>query len=148
MAEQSFGWRQPVAALIALASALGPLIAAAGWMFGGADGPVERRDPVQVPAFVAEESHTRDQARTLVLDSDSAAHVGYMLVRGSGARLGDGELASGDGGNSTLDKVVANLVAAPVPTRPTSSAGSPCATCSCTRAPPARSPAFWTPRPD
>ncbi|MES4830147.1 family 2 glycosyl transferase, partial [Streptomyces anthocyanicus] len=111
VAEQSFGWRQPVAALIALASALGPLIAAAGWMFGGADGPVERRDPVLVPAFVAEESHTRDQARTLVLDSDSAAHVGYMLVRGSGARLGDGELASGDGGNSTLDKVVANLVA-------------------------------------
>lgn len=111
VAEQSFGWRQPVAALIALASALGPLIAAAGWVIGGADGPMERRDPVQVPAFVAEESHTRDQARTLVLDSDSAAHVGYMLVRGSGARLGDGELASGDGGNSTLDKVVANLVA-------------------------------------
>ncbi|MEV7209300.1 MULTISPECIES: glycosyltransferase [unclassified Streptomyces] len=111
VAEQSFGWRQPVAVLIALASALGPLIAAAGWMIGGADGPVERRDPVQVPAFVAEESHTRDQARTLVLDSDSSAHVSYMLVRGSGARLGDGELASGDGGNTTLDKVVANLVA-------------------------------------
>jgi GT2 family glycosyltransferase len=111
VAEQSFGWRQPVAALIALAAALGPLIAAAGWMIGGADGPVERRDPVQVPAFVAEESHTRDQARTLVLDSDSAAHVGYLLVRGSGARLGDGELASGDGGNGALDKVVANLVA-------------------------------------
>ncbi len=80
-------------------------------MIGGADGPVERRDPVQVPAFVAEESHTRDQARTLVLDSDSPAHVSYMLVRGSGARLGDGELAAGDGGNSGLDKIVANLVA-------------------------------------
>ncbi|MFJ7769240.1 glycosyltransferase family 2 protein [Streptomyces sp. NPDC097107] len=111
VAEQSFGWRQPVAALIALASAAGPLIAAAGWMIGGADGPLERRDPVQVPAFVAEESHTRDQARTLVLDSDSPAHVSYMLVRGSGARLGDGELAAGDGGNSGLDKIVANLVA-------------------------------------
>ncbi len=36
-------------------------------MIGGADGPLERRDPVQVPAFVAEESGTRDQARTLVL---------------------------------------------------------------------------------
>ncbi|OKI84598.1 family 2 glycosyl transferase [Streptomyces sp. CB02414] len=111
VAEQSFGWRQPVAALIALASAVGPLIAAAGWMVGGADGPLERRDPTQVPAFVAEESRTRDQARTLVLDSDSAAHVSYMLVRGSGARLGDGELAAGDGGNSRLDKIVANLVA-------------------------------------
>ncbi|MEU6356351.1 family 2 glycosyl transferase, partial [Streptomyces sp. NPDC047072] len=111
VAEQSFGWRQPVAALIAFASAAGPLLVAAGWMIGGADGPLERRDPVQVPAFVAEESGTRDQARTLVLDSDSAARVSYMLVRGSGARLGDAELAGEDGENSTLDKVVANLVA-------------------------------------
>ncbi|MEV0639979.1 glycosyltransferase [Streptomyces sp. NPDC050619] len=111
VAEQSFGWRQPVAALIAFASAAGPLLVAAGWMIGGADGPLERRDPVQVPAFVAEESGTSDQARTLVLDSDSAAHVGYMLVRGSGARLGDAELAAADGENSGLDKIVANLVA-------------------------------------
>ncbi|MGW0337582.1 glycosyltransferase [Streptomyces sp. NPDC003011] len=111
VAEQSFGWRQPVAALIAFASAAGPLLVAAGWMIGGADGPLERRDPVQVPAFVAEESGTRDQARTLVLDSDSAAHVGYVLVRGSGARLGDAEIAAADGENARLDKVVANLVA-------------------------------------
>ncbi|MEU3251433.1 glycosyltransferase [Streptomyces sp. NPDC006997] len=111
VAEQSFGWRQPVAALIAFAAAAGPLLVAAGWMIGGADGPLERRDPVQVPAFVAEESNTRDQARTLVLDSDSAAHVGYTLVRGSGARLGDAELAAADGENARLDKIVANLVA-------------------------------------
>jgi hypothetical protein len=111
VAEQSFGWRQPVAALIAFASVAGPLLVAAGWMIRGADGPLERRDPVQVPAFVAEESGTRDQARTLVLDSDSSARVGYMLVRGSGARLGDAELAAADGENGRLDKVVANLVA-------------------------------------
>ncbi|WRZ92538.1 glycosyltransferase [Streptomyces sp. NBC_01007] len=111
VAEQSFGWRQPVAALIAFACAAGPLLVAAGWIISGADGPVERRDPVQVPAFVAEESGTRDQARTLVLDSSSAARVGYVLVRGSGARLGDAELASADSENKKLDKVVANLVA-------------------------------------
>ncbi|MFI1167200.1 glycosyltransferase [Streptomyces sp. NPDC020801] len=111
VAEQSFGWRQPVAALIAFASVAGPLLAAAGWMIRGADGPLERRDPVQVPAFVAEESGTRDQARTLVLDSDSTSHVGYVLVRGSGARMGDAELAAADGENGRLDKVVANLVA-------------------------------------
>ncbi|WP_324783106.1 glycosyltransferase [Streptomyces sp. H51] len=111
VAEQSFGWRQPVAALIALACAVGPLVAAAGWMIRGAGDPLERRDPVQVPAFVAEESGTRDQPRTLVLDSDSTAHVAYTLVRGSGARLGDAELAAAGGGNGRLDKVVANLVA-------------------------------------
>ncbi|MFJ8732582.1 glycosyltransferase [Streptomyces bauhiniae] len=111
VAEQSFGWRQPVAALIALACAVGPLVAAAGWMIRGADGPLERRDPAQVPAFVAEDAGTRDQARTLVLDSDSAARVRYTLVRGSGARMGDGEIAAADGSNTGLDKVVANLVA-------------------------------------
>lgn len=111
VAEQSFGWRQPVAALIAFAAAAGPLLLAAGWMISGADGPLERREPVQVPAFVAEESGTRDQARTLVLASDSTARVGYTLVRGSGARLGDGELAAQSGENALLDKVVANLVA-------------------------------------
>jgi len=111
VAEQSFGWRQPVAALIAFASAAGPLLVAAGWMIGGADGPLERRDPVQVPAFVAEDATTRDQARTLVLDSDSTARVRYSLVRGSGARMGDAELAATDGENARLDKVVANLVA-------------------------------------
>ncbi|MFF8944135.1 glycosyltransferase [Streptomyces sp. NPDC014864] len=111
VAEQSFGWRQPVAALIVFAAVAGPLLAAAGWIIRGADGPLERRDPVQVPAFVAEEANTRDQARTLVLDSDSPAHVGYTLVRGSGARMGDAELSAAGGANSRLDKVVANLVA-------------------------------------
>ncbi|MFJ8495751.1 glycosyltransferase [Streptomyces sp. NPDC094038] len=111
VAEQSFGWRQPVAALIAFAAAAGPLLLAAGWIIAGADGPVERRDPTQVPAFVAEDSNTTDQVRTLVLDSDSTARVTYMLVRGSGARMGDAEVAAADGENAQLDKVVANLVA-------------------------------------
>ncbi|MGW3492442.1 glycosyltransferase [Streptomyces sp. NPDC001020] len=111
VAEQNFGWRQPVAALIAFASAAGPLLIAAGWMIRGADGPLERRDPVQVPAFVAEESGTSDQARTLVMDGESTSRIGYTLVRGSGARLGDAELAAQGGQNKRLDKVVANLVA-------------------------------------
>lgn len=114
VAEQSFGWRQPVAALIALAAAVGPFLTAAGWMLSGAHGPLERRDPVQVPAFVAEESGTRDQARTLVLDSDGPARVGYSLVRGSGTRLGDAEAAEAavaSGGNRELEKAVASLVA-------------------------------------
>ncbi|MEV2256679.1 glycosyltransferase family 2 protein [Streptomyces sp. NPDC050147] len=111
VAEQSFGWRQPVAVLIAFAAAAGPLLVAAGWMIRGADGPLERRDPVQVPAFVAEESGTQDQARTLVLDSESAAQVSYTLVRGSGARLGDAELADAGGSNQHLDKIVSRLLA-------------------------------------
>ncbi|MEU2609361.1 glycosyltransferase [Streptomyces albus] len=112
VAAQSFGWRQPVAALVAAAAVFAPLCAAVGWMVGGADGPLTRRDPVQVPAFVAEESSTSDQPRTLVLDQpEGTAQVGYTLVRGSGARLGDADLAAVGGDDTRLDKVVANLVA-------------------------------------
>ncbi|MFE2545913.1 glycosyltransferase [Actinacidiphila glaucinigra] len=110
LAASGFGWRQPVAALVALAAVLAPLAAAVGWMAGGADGPLERRDPTQVPAFVAEESTTRDQARTLVV-SGTPAHVSYALVRGAGARLGDAEIAAADGGDARLAKIVGNLVA-------------------------------------
>ncbi|MDF3293770.1 glycosyltransferase family 2 protein [Streptomyces silvisoli] len=105
-----FGWRQPVAGLIALAAAAAPLIAAVGWMADGAAGPLQRRDAVQVPAFVAEESSTADQARTLVIAGDPG-HVRYVLVRGSGARMGDGEIAAEAGHDPGLDGVVANLVA-------------------------------------
>ncbi|WP_328317791.1 glycosyltransferase family 2 protein [Streptomyces sp. NBC_00388] len=111
VATQSFGWRQPVAGLIAVAALLAPVIAAFGWMISGADGPLERRDPVQVPAFVAEESGTRDQARTLILGGTSPAEVSYTLVRGSGGRLGDAELARTGGSSPRLDKIVSNLVA-------------------------------------
>ncbi|MFE9560956.1 glycosyltransferase [Streptomyces sp. NPDC006487] len=111
VAARSFGWRQPLAALIALAAAVGPLVGAAGWMLSGAAGPLERRDPVQVPAFVAEESGTRDQARTLVIGADSPAALSYSLVRGSGGRLGDAELADRAGSDARLDKVVSSLVA-------------------------------------
>lgn len=111
VAAQNFGWRQPAAALIALAAGLAPVLAAGSWMFTGAAGPLERRDPVQVPAFVAEESDTRDQPRTLVLGGASAAKVSYTLVRGSGGRLGDAELTEAAGSDTRLDKIVASLVA-------------------------------------
>ncbi|MFF3454894.1 glycosyltransferase [Streptomyces sp. NPDC002730] len=111
VAAQNFGWRQPVAALVALAAGIAPLLAAGNWMLSGAAGPLQRRDPVQVPAFVAAESDTRDQPRTLVLGGTSAAKVSYTLVRGSGGRLGDAELSEAGGSDGRLDKVVANLVA-------------------------------------
>ncbi|WP_051717819.1 glycosyltransferase family 2 protein [Streptomyces megasporus] len=120
VAAQSFGWRQPLAALIALAAVAAPLVAAVAWMAAGADGPLSRRGPAQVPAFVAEESNTSDRPRTLVIDgegggtdtaSGDATRVSYSLVRGSGARLGDGDVAHTVGDDPRLGEVVGNLVA-------------------------------------
>ncbi|MCE7083279.1 glycosyltransferase [Streptomyces sp. ST2-7A] len=117
VAEQSFGWRQPVAVLIAVAAVLGPLFAAGAWMLRGADGPLERGNPGQVPAFVAEESGTGDRARTLVLagegeDADGAPlRVDYTVLRGSGARLGDADITDLMPGDGALDRAVGELVA-------------------------------------
>lgn len=110
MASVGFGWKQPVAVLIALASLLAPLYAAVSWMITGAAGPLERRNPEQVPAFVAEETGTADRARTLVLDG-TPGQVDYSLVRGSGARLGDADLAAEVGEDKRLGGIVAHLVA-------------------------------------
>ncbi|MFE0426098.1 glycosyltransferase, partial [Streptomyces sp. NPDC058953] len=109
---RDFGWHQPVAVLIAVVAALAPVQLAARWVADGADGPLQRRDPVQVPAFVAEESTTRDRPRTLVLGGGtSPGTVPYALVRGPGARLGDAELTRAAGGDPRLDRLVARLVA-------------------------------------
>jgi GT2 family glycosyltransferase len=110
IAASGFGWRQPVAGLIALAAAAAPLLAAFTWMADGANGPIKRGDPQQVPAFVAEEATTGDQPRTLVLGG-TATTVRYALVRGSGVRIGDAELAAEAPRNRALDSTVANLVA-------------------------------------
>ncbi|MFG2880049.1 glycosyltransferase family 2 protein [Streptomyces sp. NPDC048337] len=111
LAAHGFGWRQPLAALIALAAAAGPLLAAAAWLLAGADGPLQRRDPVQVPAFVADAGGDDNQTRTLILDLDRPGTVSYSLVRGSGGRLGDAETTAAAGSDPRLDKVVSNLVA-------------------------------------
>ncbi|GAB3125062.1 glycosyltransferase [Streptomyces calidiresistens] len=117
VAEQNFGWRQPVAVLIAAAAALGPLLAVGAWMLRGADGPLERGNPGQVPAFVAEESGTGDRARTLVLagegeDAEGAPlRVDYTVLRGSGARLGDADITDLMPSDGALDRAVGELVA-------------------------------------
>ncbi|MET7637585.1 glycosyltransferase [Streptomyces sp. NPDC005438] len=110
VAARSFGWRQPTAALLAALALAAPLVSAVGWMVRGAGDPLSRRDPVQVPAFVAEESKTRDQARTLILNGDEGS-VSYSLLRGSGARLGDADLARDGGDSGRLGRAVAQLVA-------------------------------------
>ncbi|KRV48725.1 family 2 glycosyl transferase [Wenjunlia vitaminophila] len=111
VAEMSFGWRQPAAALVAVAAAAAPLCAGGAWLLRGAGDPLDRRDPVQVPAFIAEESATRDQARTLVIGGDSASRISYTLVRGSGAKLGDAETVALEGTDKRLSGVVSDLLA-------------------------------------
>jgi hypothetical protein len=109
VAASSFGWRQPAAGLVAVLAAVGPLVVAGWWLATGADGPVHRRDPGLLPAFVVAESTQPARPRTLVLRARPDGTVGYALVRSEGPRLGDAELSPPGDGGTGLSDVVADL---------------------------------------
>ncbi|MGW7193565.1 family 2 glycosyl transferase, partial [Streptomyces sp. NPDC054838] len=79
-------------------------------LYSAAYAPLGRRDPVQLPAFVAAQADDSNRSRTLVLGGASPATVSYALVRGPGARLGDAELLAEAGAEPRLAKVVSSLV--------------------------------------
>lgn len=148
VAEQSFGWRQPVAALIAFASAAGPLLVAMRL-----DDRRRRRPPgaprPRTGARVRRRGgrqprpgpHPRPRQR---LRRPRRVHAGPRLRRPPRRRRtrrgGRREQTARQGRRQSRH-------AAPAPIRPTSSASSPWATSSSTRARPATSPASWTPHP-
>lgn len=147
VAEQSFGWRQPVAVLIAFASAAGPLLIAAGWMIRGADGPwsdaTPSRSPRSSPRRAAPATRPAPSSSTATPAPTSATC--WSAVPAPASATARSPRATARTAGSTRSSPTWSR--APAPTRPTSSAASPCATSSSTRARPARSPASWTPRP-
>lgn len=106
----SFGWRQPLAVLLAVAAGLTPLVAAGWWVWRGADGPLERADPAVLPAYVAEEGRQPERIRTLVLNRTDDGRVTYALLRHAGPRLGDGETGPPHERHAALESLVADLV--------------------------------------
>jgi len=82
----SFGWKQPLAVVVAAAAVLSPLLGL-GWWLAADQTLVERTEPVAVPAFMADAQLGPTKPRTLVL-STTGAGVDYHLSRESGMRLG------------------------------------------------------------
>ncbi|MGN6331517.1 MAG: glycosyltransferase [Motilibacteraceae bacterium] len=88
----SFGWRQPVAALLVVTAGAAPLLAGGWWLVGGATGPLHRGDAQPLPAFVAADAVTDEAPRALVLRGRGDT-LTYALLGATGPRLGDAELA-------------------------------------------------------
>jgi GT2 family glycosyltransferase len=109
VARSNFGWRQPSAALLAVLAVATPAALAGWWVVSEAGGPLERRDPVLLPAFVAAEGDGPDRPRTLVLRARGAGDLSYALLRSEGPRTGDAELSPSTGASARLDAVVADL---------------------------------------
>jgi GT2 family glycosyltransferase len=104
LSRSTFGWRQLSAVLLVVATAAVPLVSAADWIRRGADGPLRRADPQPLPAFAAAELTAVPGLKALLLDQRPDGSVGYAVVDGDGARLGDGPVA--------LDEAVADLLTA------------------------------------
>ncbi len=105
----AFGWRQPVALTLAVMAGAAPLLAGVWWVRAGADGPVQRRDPVLLPAYVAAEGTSGLRPRTLVVQVRSTDALGYTLLGSSGPRLGDADTAPAASSSRRLDSLVADL---------------------------------------
>ncbi len=110
VAGSSFGWRQPTAAALAVLAGALPLAMAGWWAVAGAGDPLDRRDEVLLPAFVAAEGDEPSRPRTLVLRPRPTGDLAYALLRAEGPRTGDAEVAPrADATRDTLDVVVADL---------------------------------------
>jgi hypothetical protein len=110
VAGRSFGWRQPTAALITVLAGALPVALAGWWAVTGAGDPLDRRDPVLLPAFVAAEGDEPARPRTLVLRPRPTGDLAYALLRAEGPRTGDAEVAPrADATRDSLDVVVADL---------------------------------------
>ncbi|WP_158564206.1 glycosyltransferase [Jiangella anatolica] len=110
LSRASFGWRQPLAVIVAAAAGLAPIVAAGWWVARGAGDPIERRDPQILPAYVADEAAGPQGVRTLVLNRADDGRITYALLRESGPRLGDAETSPPPEEYGPLDDVVADVV--------------------------------------
>jgi GT2 family glycosyltransferase len=106
----SFGWRQPLAAVMVTVAVACSVAAAGWWLVRGADDPLERRDPAVLPAYVVDEAARPERVRTLVLTRGDDGRVTYALLRRSGPRLGDAETGPPPEEYAALDRVVGDLV--------------------------------------
>ncbi|MDQ1485041.1 MAG: hypothetical protein QOJ62_734, partial [Actinomycetota bacterium] len=104
-----FGWRQPLAVVLAAAAGLVPLIAAEQWVSNGTGGLLRAGATEAMPAFVIAEAAAHDQPRTVVLRPGAGDTVAYSLLRDRSPQLGDADLPPDPGYVRIVDTAVAEL---------------------------------------
>jgi GT2 family glycosyltransferase len=109
LAGTSFGWRQLMAGLVAVAAGLAPLAAAAAWAVRGADDPLHRTQRTVVPLFAAAELAASPGLRVLVLSADAQGRLDYSLTTANGSTLDLTGLRTSGRQGQALDAVVADL---------------------------------------
>jgi hypothetical protein len=110
----SFGWRQPVGLLVVVGALLAPVAGALWWAAIGVDGPLDRAPAHRIPAYMTE-AVLRDPDQGILVVRSEGDGLGYTLMRGNGARVGDDSVAVEGGAQDDLTELVADLATAPTP---------------------------------
>ncbi|HEU4512621.1 MAG TPA: glycosyltransferase family 2 protein [Nocardioidaceae bacterium] len=109
---RSFGWHQPVGLLVVLGALLSPLAGLVWWAAAGVDGPLDRQPPHGIPAYMTDAA-MRDEDNGILVVRDHHGGLGYSVVRGEGARLGDDTVMPPAEEQADLTALVADLATAP-----------------------------------
>jgi GT2 family glycosyltransferase len=88
----SFGWRQPLAAVLAGCALVATAGLAASWLVRGADEPLTDRDADLLPIFAAAELGRATSPRVLALRTDDGLIRFALVANPDGARLGDADV--------------------------------------------------------
>src|SRR5699024_8277094 len=85
------GLLRPLAAVVATAAVLAPVVSGGWWLVRTTEDPLQRSEPTEVPAYLV----TRAQSgpATLVVHGTTDRGVDFDVYRGDGDRLGDESVA-------------------------------------------------------
>ena len=111
----SFGWRQPVGAVVVVLALLSPVAGVLWWAVAGSGDPLDRRPANQVPAYMNEATTTDPRRGVLVVRGDRDNGLSYLLLRGPGLRLGDDSVLPPAEEQQPLTELVGRLATAPEP---------------------------------
>lgn len=108
----SFGWRQPLAVVLAAAALLAPLGGLAWWLTTD-DDLLARPGPSVVPVYMTQAAEDGAEHGVLLVRGDVADGFSWRVHRGDGVRLGEDEILALTSVDLDLDADVAALVADP-----------------------------------
>ncbi len=108
----SFSWRQPLVAVVAVATVLTPVLAAGWWLLAAGPGLLHRDRPLPLPSFIADAQRGAAAPRTLVLSGEGNG-LSVHLSRGPGMYVGQDAVAPPPARD--LTRLAARLVSEPSP---------------------------------
>jgi GT2 family glycosyltransferase len=115
LSRSSFGWRQPVGAVVVVVALLAPVAGLAWWGIAGSDGPLTRREANPVPTYMTDTAATDPARGVLVVDGRRGEGFAHLLLRGPGLRTGEDTVLPRAEDQAELTDLVARLVSAPEP---------------------------------